>query len=107
MNKLEERGYLVRTTNAKDKRTYDISPTEKAWEIYPFIKEQVEACFQRMTHTMTDQEREEFRRLLQLAAEAGPSLWTRSNGACVLLALSQNCRYNGISLRKKEENHVF
>ena len=27
-NKLEERGYLVRTTNTKDKRTYDISPTE-------------------------------------------------------------------------------
>ena len=74
VHKLEERGYLVRTTNAKDKRTYDISPTEKAWEIYPFIKEQVEACFQRMTHTMTDQEREEFRRLLQLAAEASIAL---------------------------------
>ncbi len=74
VTKLEERGFLVRTTNPKDKRTYDICPTQKAWEVYPFIKEQVDACFQHMTHTMTDQEREEFKRLLQLAAEASLTL---------------------------------
>ena len=65
VTKLEERGFLVRTTNPKDKRTYDICP---------FIKEQVDACFQHMTHTMTVQEREEFKRLLQLAAEASLTL---------------------------------
>lgn len=74
VTKLEERGFLVRTTNPKDKRTYDICPTQKAWEVYPFIKEQVDACFQHMTHTMTNQEREEFKRLLQLAAEASLTL---------------------------------
>lgn len=70
VNKLEERGFILRTTNAKDKRTYDIYPTEKAWEVYPFIKEQIDAGFQRMTQQMTDTERAEFKRLLLLAAEA-------------------------------------
>lgn len=70
VNKLVERGFLTRSTNARDKRTYDISPTEKAWEVYPFIKEQVDASFQHMTTRMTSEEREEFKRLLLLAAEA-------------------------------------
>lgn len=70
VNKLEEQGFLIRTTNARDKRTYDISPTQKAWEVYPFIKEQVEASFQHMTTGMTPEEQKEFKRLLLLAAEA-------------------------------------
>ena len=70
VTKLEEIGFLVRATNAKDKRTYDIRPTEKAWEVYPFVKEQMDVCFQRMTQQMTDTERAEFKRLLLLAAEA-------------------------------------
>ena len=61
---------MIRATNARDKRTYDISPTEKAWEVYPLIKEQIEGCFQHMTTRMTQEEREEFKRLLLLAAEA-------------------------------------
>lgn len=70
VTKLEEIGYMVRTTNAKDKRTFDIRPTEKAWEVYPFVKEQVDLCFQRMTPQMSDSERAEFKRLLLMAAEA-------------------------------------
>ena len=69
VSKLEEIGFLVRTTNAKDKRTYDIRPTQKAWDVYALVKEQVAACFQRMTQPMTDIERAEFARLLLLAAE--------------------------------------
>ena len=74
VTKLEELGFTVRTTNAKDKRTYDIRPTEKAWEVYPFVKEQMDVCFQRMTQQMTDTERAEFKRLLLLAAEASIDL---------------------------------
>lgn len=70
VTKLQETGFLVRTTNAKDKRTYDIRPTEKAWNVYPFIKEQIDACFQQMTQHMTETQREEFKQLLLLAAEA-------------------------------------
>lgn len=69
VTKLEERGFIIRTTNAKDKRTYDIRPTEKAWEVYPMVKEQIDESFQRMTQQMTQAEREEFKRLLLLAAE--------------------------------------
>lgn len=70
VTKLEERGFLVRETNAKDKRTYNITPTEKAWEVYPFVKEQIDEGFIKMTSQMTDTEREEFKRLLLLAAQA-------------------------------------
>lgn len=74
MTKLEETGFIIRTTNAKDKRTYDICPTQKAWQVYPSVKEQVDICFQRMTQQMTDTQRAEFKRLLLLAAETTLSL---------------------------------
>ena len=70
VTKLEETGFLIRTSNAKDKRTYDIHPTEKAWDVYPFVKEQVDESFRHMTQQMTEGERKEFNRLLRLAAEA-------------------------------------
>ena len=68
VTKLEELGFLQRATNPRDKRTYDIQPTEKAWQVYPGVKEQVEDCFDRMTREMTAREKAEFRRLLLLAA---------------------------------------
>lgn len=70
VTKLEEAGFLIRTNNAMDKRTYDIRPTEKAWKVYPAVKEQVDESFRHMTQQMTDTEREEFKRLLLLAADA-------------------------------------
>lgn len=73
VTKLEELGFLIRTTNKKDKRTYDIRPTDKARCAYPFVKEQIDESFQRMTQKMTASEQEEFKRLLLLAAEAALS----------------------------------
>ena len=70
VTKLEEQGFLIREIHAKDKRTYDIRPTQKALEGYPFIKDQVQECFEHMTRRMTEQEKAEFRRLLRLAAQA-------------------------------------
>lgn len=70
VTKLEETGFLVRSTNARDKRTYDIRPTEKSWEVYPFIQEQISICLAHMTQQMTEAERKEFQRLLHKAAEA-------------------------------------
>lgn len=72
--KLEELGFLIRTTNERDKRTYDICPTEKSWEVYPFVKKQIDLCFQRMTQHMTEIEREELKRLLSLAAKTALSI---------------------------------
>ena len=74
VTKLEELNFVIRKTNAKDKRTYDILPPDKAREVYPFLKEQIDDSFQRMTANMTASEREEFKRLLLLAAEATLSL---------------------------------
>lgn len=74
VTKLEETGFLIRTTNKKDKRTYDICPTKKAMEVYPFLKEQMDISFQRMTQNMTEEEQGEFKRLLLLAAETTISL---------------------------------
>ena len=74
VNKLLETGFLERHTNARDKRTYDICPTEKAWAVYPAIKDQIDACFARMTQAMTAEGRAEFKRLLLLAAEAAIAL---------------------------------
>lgn len=74
VTKLVELGFITRTTNAKDKRTYDIQPTEKAWAVYPAVKEQVEQCFQRMTQKMTSADRADFKRLLLLAADTAVEL---------------------------------
>lgn len=67
--KLEESGFLERSTNARDKRTYDIRPTERALGVYPLVREHVGECFARMTSAMGEEDRAEFRRLLTLAAE--------------------------------------
>lgn len=69
VTKLCELGFLVRGTNPKDKRTFDIRPTEKARAAYPHVQEQIVNCFGRMTGRMSNSERDEFRRLLLLAAE--------------------------------------
>lgn len=74
VTKLEKIGFLIRTTNAKDKRTYDIRPTEKARLVYPFVQKQIDDSFRRMTQKMTDSECMEFKRLLLLAAETTISL---------------------------------
>ena len=70
VTKLLETGFIIRSTNPKDKRTYDIQPTDKAWEVYPFVSEQIEICFQRLTLHMTFEQRNEFKQLLLLAGEA-------------------------------------
>ena len=70
VNKLIQSDFMVRTTNRKDKRTYDIMPTSKAWEVYPFIKSQVRDCFEQITRQMTEEERAVFERLLAIAAQS-------------------------------------
>ena len=74
VTKLAELGFLVRSTNPKDKRTFDIRPTERAWAAYPHVQEQIENCFGRMTEHMAETERAEFKRLLLLAADEAITL---------------------------------
>lgn len=70
VTRLERTGFVTRCVSLRDRRTYDIRPTEKAWQAYPVIREQLEECFRRMTQGMTDQQRQQFRELLSLAARA-------------------------------------
>lgn len=70
VSKLEDGGYLLRVTNKKDKRTYDIHPTDKAWAVYPAIREEVERCIHRMTLGLSQEEQVVFRQLLAKAAQA-------------------------------------
>ncbi len=70
VTKLEERGFVRRSTNVRDKRTFDVFPTEKAWDAYPHVRNQIDSCVQHMTQQMTDSEQREFKRLLMLAAKA-------------------------------------
>lgn len=70
VNKLEEMGFLTRTANPKDKRTYNIHPTRRAWDAYPAVREQIDLCFQRMTREMSAEQRALFQELLLLAARA-------------------------------------
>lgn len=74
VTKLLEAGFITRSTNPRDKRTYDIQPTDRAWEVYPFVSEQIEVCFQRMTSRMSPQQREAFKQLLLLAGETAINL---------------------------------
>lgn len=67
--KLEEAGFMERSTSARDKRTYDIRPTARALGVYPRVREHVDECFARMTGAMSEEERAEFRRLLTLASD--------------------------------------
>ena len=68
VTKLEDTGFLMRATNPKDKRTYDIRPTEQAWAAYPSVREQLDVCFHRMTEEMSEEQRAAFQQLLLLAA---------------------------------------
>ena len=70
VTKLISAGFLRRSTNPRDRRTYDIRPTERALEVYPAIREQLGGAFRRMTQTMTESERETFQSLLLQAADA-------------------------------------
>ena len=69
VTKLEDTGFLIRATNPKDKRTYEIRPTEQAWAAYPSVRKQLDVCFHRMTEGMSEEQRAAFQQLLLLAAK--------------------------------------
>ena len=57
-----------------DKSVIAKTVTKLEETVYPAVKEQVDESFRLMTHQMTDAEREEFKRLLLLAADASLAL---------------------------------
>lgn len=63
--KLEQEGYVSRQPNDRDNRSTDVSPTEKARELYPALKRVGEEWALAVTDGMTQVERAIFFELLQ------------------------------------------
>ncbi|MDR1070620.1 MAG: MarR family transcriptional regulator [Gracilibacteraceae bacterium] len=69
VGKLVESGYFIRTINAKDKRAFDLIPTEKAKGAYPHLLELGIVWDKHLTNEMTEEEKATLERLLVKVAE--------------------------------------
>ena len=67
--KLEENGYLTREANACDSRSFDVYPTEKAYEVLPELQRIGTGWVDEITAGMTEIERAIFFDLLRRSAE--------------------------------------
>ena len=56
IGKLVECGYLTRKQNKKDKRAFNLFPTEKAMTVYPSLIEQGQQCMDLLTAGLSDKE---------------------------------------------------
>ena len=67
--KLIAAGYITREQNPKDKRAFNLVPTEKAQEVYPMLVGQGDQCMERLTAGLTPEEKEELGVLLEKMVE--------------------------------------
>ena len=67
--KLIAAGYITREQNPKDKRAFNLFPTEKAQEVYPMLVGQGDQCMERLTAGLTPEEKEELGVLLEKMVE--------------------------------------
>ena len=65
---LEKEGYITRSISAQDGRSMDVFPTQKALDLYPRLVEIGCRCTDKMTEGLTEEEREQFFRLLKKTA---------------------------------------
>ena len=69
IGKLMDMEFLTRTQNAKDKRAFDVFPTEKAQEIYPVLVSQGTACMELLTADFSEDEKALLSALLERMVE--------------------------------------
>ena len=67
--KLIAAGYITREQNPKDKRAFNLFPTEKAQEVYPMLVGQGDQGMERLTAGLTPEEKEELGVLLEKMVE--------------------------------------
>ena len=67
--KLEENGYMTREANACDSRSFDVYPTEKAYEVLPELQRIGTGWVDEITADMTEIEKAVFFDLLRKSAE--------------------------------------
>lgn len=64
VGKLITAGYLTRMANAKDKRAFDLFPTQKAFDLYPTLVQLGQECQRLLTVGLTEIEKEQLSVLL-------------------------------------------
>ena len=69
IGKLMDMGFLTRTQNAKDKRAFDLFPTEKAQEVYPVLVSQGKVCMELLTAGFSESEKALLSELLDRMVE--------------------------------------
>ena len=64
IGKLMDNGYITREQNIKDKRAFDLYPTDKALEIYPTLVSHGKICMELLTTGFSENDREILGKLL-------------------------------------------
>jgi len=64
IGKLISTGYLIRKTNEKDKRAFNLYSTEKARNAYPILVKQSETCMKLLTDGLNNDEKSLLNKLL-------------------------------------------
>lgn len=77
VTKLEKNGYLIRTTNKKDKRAFDLMPTKKSKEVYPKLIKLANVWNEYLTDGMSKEEIDILERLLLKASSNATKFLTK------------------------------
>ena len=65
VKQLEEAGYIERVLDVKDRRSYQLYPTQKGLEFYPILIQLLDRSHQRLTNQLTTQETDQLFTLLR------------------------------------------
>lgn len=66
--RMEQQGYITRSTNSDDSRSLNVRPTEKAWSIYPKTRAIGDQWCEEITKDLTGIEKDIFYQLMQRTA---------------------------------------
>lgn len=62
---LEEAGYIIRTVDKQDRRSYQLYPTKKGMDFHPTLKNILETSNQQLTKSLTEKEKDQLFTLLR------------------------------------------
>jgi DNA-binding MarR family transcriptional regulator len=65
VKQLEEAGYIERKVDEKDRRSYQLYPTNKGWSFQPKLQEILDSVNDRLTSSLTEEEKTQLIHLLQ------------------------------------------
>lgn len=77
IGKLMDGGYITRTQNIRDKRAFDLYPTERAESIYPILVSQGKTCMALLTSGFSDEEKVQLSEQLERMVKNASSMLSR------------------------------